>query len=273
MQKTKFFRQTISLVFLLVMSSLLLFGAESVSAETTSNIIGKTSVIDIAQGESISIDSKNQCYRIDLPNNGYIMLTFTAEDKDAFSADIYFYRKLSDYGNISKAINWSELEGDHMTLYLALNKGVYYLDLEPYFEDGLQVKLKYNFYKNNPGTNYCRLKAKTVAAGKKTTICINNGYEFDRWYKIKLDSKKRITVTYKDLDYNGDMYPVYCKLYDSAGKMCSCERSEIRNADGSYTYKIKTKALPKGKYYFRVVVDESNAYNAKIGRILFFSWK
>ncbi|MDO5133883.1 MAG: hypothetical protein Q4D81_13035 [Eubacteriales bacterium] len=191
-------------------------------------------------------------YKITVPANGYVKIQTTNSSKY-----IYIYRSINKNEYIGHSDRIRECY-DSKIYYQALPKGTYYI----YADSG--TKFKWSFVKCKNPSNYCRSRAATLAAGKKTTIVINPGYEYDRWYKVVLKKKKTITVTIKILDdnYRSDFY-----LYDSKGSRVNCPYLT--------TDSYRTAILPKGKYYIRILaIDKySDAYGDFTGRISQLMWK
>lgn len=200
------------------------------------------------------------CYKISIPENGYIKLT--AWLGEASYADVCFLpapkkcnTSLYASQNALVSVDYnSRSGGTKQAKYLSLNKGTYYLCTDA------SIKIKYSFYKSTSTTNYCKAKASSLAAEKNKIICFNKGYEYDRWYKIKLTSKKAISITWKILGYSNSLYYTSFTLYDSKGKEISCPQ-----LDGDV---YRTAKQPIGVYYIRITTQYLNS-----GAVVSIKWK
>ncbi len=188
-------------------------------------------------------------YKISVPQNGYITINRGKYD------DIYFYKaSIKTKGAIGSA--YKSLYIDRKNIFV-LPKGDYYLNVS---EDS---KIKWNFTKASNTTNYCRAKAKQLANGKKETVVFNDGYEFDRWYKVVLKKKKPLTVNLKALDM--DLSKSFC-VYNSDGEKINCPELISKK-----TY--RTASIPKGTYYVKIKFTASSLWDEYEPRIVQFSWK
>ena len=154
-------------------------------------------------------------YKITIPANGYIKVYNPSQ-----SWEVSF--KKSGQPETALYTNKTQL--------VPTNTGTYYI------RNGSDsaIKLKYKYVKVANTTNYCMKRASALAAGKTKTICVNNGREFDRWYKIKLTKSKTITLYTHRMHYD-------LSIYNSEFEEFSCSPLE----DG----KLKSPKLPKGTYY------------------------
>ena len=155
--------------------------------------------------------------------------------------------------------------------YVPVKKGTYYL-VNPndwYNEEEVRVYLKWSFEKAQNPTNYCRAKAKNIPRGKNQVIVYYYGYEYTRWYKIKLTRNKTITLKQLPNDEDGDT--LHFTLYNSSGIMV--DESSLTETDLSF----KTAKLPKGTYYIAVDRTNDKFFGRKngmdTGRAFGFSWK
>jgi hypothetical protein len=191
-------------------------------------------------------------YKITVPSNGYIK--FDISGKSSYNIEIV--RKLSK--NTYDHCAW--FDDDSKPFYIALPKGTYYLhnshgDNEP--------KVRWSFVKASNPTNYCRAKAKTLASNKKETIVFNDGYEYDRWYKITLKKKQPITAYYSCLDYRISPTSPYFSVYTAKGERINCPEFESGKS-------FKTPIQNKGTYYIKV---EKRSDWDTTGRIRTLRWK
>ena len=206
-----------------------------------------------AKGRTDSYDSSSSTttftyhlYKITVPANG-----FTRIYAGTIDANIGVYLAPKSGKAYYESTCVTTLTGAK-TYYRVLKKGTYYL----YADKG--TKIKWNFKSVDNTTNFCRSKATAIKTGVKTTVVFNHGYEYDKWYKLSLTSKKFLYVSIKELD----KYGMTIRIYDSKGAYVSASEN-----DGLY----KTKSsVAKGTYYIRV---RNDSYDSIYGRIAQIAWK
>ena len=66
--------------------------------------------------------------------------------------------------------------------------------MSDYIRSSCDLSLKWSFTKINHKSNYYRAKAASLKKGKKAAVVFDYGYEYAKWYKIKLTKKKKIFV-------------------------------------------------------------------------------
>ena len=145
----------------------------------------------------------------------------------------------------------------------ALPKGTYY-----FFGSHSGMRFKYEFVKQARTSNYCMAKAETVAAGKNKTLVFDYGYEFTKWYKVKLTKSKKIRIWAASKDGFGDFEPL---VISSTG--------EKMDVSFLYANKCQTDLLPKGTYYILLPRDlEANSSHHRyaqgyyVERVVSFTW-
>ena len=200
---------------------------------------------------------KVKIYKITVPDDGYITITNYVRDYLILYnslAEAKAYDKDGSYNNIE--IGYYEEGGKAV---IPVKKGTTYY-IRTYA--GGNFKFKYTFKKAPIATsNLYRSKATTLKAGTTKTICVPDGYQAYRWYKIKVSSKRTITINFKDL--KGEMekdYPNFT-LFSAGGE-------QINVVHGSGTAYKSAKRLAAGTYYIRVGSNwEENTY------LYTLSWK
>lgn len=194
----------------------------------------------------------SQFYKISVPAGGYV--TFHASD---VSKDIYLYKSIKT----NKAYYDSNEIGfmyNKKTHYRVLPAGTYYV----FASKGL--KFKWVFHKATNSTNYCKSKATGLAASKKVTPVFFRGYEFNKWYKITVSSKKTLSVYLTDL------------IGSSTVSVDVLTASGLRvNATSVNDTTWRTKsAVAKGTYYIRLrPLDYSSTTDYYRGRMCTLMWK
>lgn len=168
------------------------------------------------------------CYRIYMPYSGELKLEIS---------------NLPKYGNVSiydakPTQKMFESDDDHHIVYasvsglrLGLDKGAYYL-MAPE-----KVKFKYTITKRTFGGNYSRAKASSLAKNVKRNVTQTSLHNYNRWYKIKLTAKQRVTV-WTNTGF-------YVDIRDSRGRWIS---ATTQKATKSMRI-ISEKILPAGTYY------------------------
>lgn len=191
-------------------------------------------------------------YKITLPANGYIRTQASSKNYT-----LYIYRSLPSGRYLENPDAITSLSGSG-TNYKVLPKGTYYI------RSSCDLSLKWSFTRINHKSNYCRAKAASLKSGKKAVVVFDYGYEYAKWYKIKLKKKKKITVTQEVMD---SLSPrTNLAIYDSRGY-----RVQFSMLSGM---RYQTAKLPKGTYYIMVSRsfdrNESSVYEGRLDQI---SWK
>ena len=188
-------------------------------------------------------------YKITVPSGGYV--TFNTNNK---SKGFYLFKTL----NKNKAYYDNKYVGylyNYTSYYRVLPAGTYYM----FAEKGLKVK--WAFHKAATTTNYCRSRAAGLSIGKKTTAVFTRGYEFGKWYKVTLSSKKTLTVYVTDLTQKSNLS---ADVFNAAGVRISTSRVNDTT--------IRTKTLTKGTYYIRLrpsdYYSDNDYYVGRIGTIM-----
>ena len=212
---------------------------------------------------------KVNIYKITAPESGYITVTVYAPATND-STYMYFFKKRSAakaWDNSDESEDFEYVASDQsnkktVRIPLAKGKTVY---LRAYAGDN--YKFKYTFTKAAiPTSNLCRAKATTLKAGVKKTICVPDGYQGYRWYKIKVTTKKTISITFKNLvGYMDKEYPDLT-LYDSS-------RKEIGVVHASGDIYKSVKKLPVGTYYIKVRSDADYEDSFHETYLYTLSWK
>lgn len=197
-------------------------------------------------------------YKITIPDDGYITVTNYSGDYLFLSSTLTKAKWGGDpNGKTFVEINWWSDTGTAVKKSIPLKKGTYYIRTYPY----TAFRFKYTFKKANIVTsNLFRSKATTLKAGTTKTICVPDGYQAYRWYKIKVSSKRTITINFKDL--KGEMekdYPNFT-LFSAGGE-------QINVVHGSGTAYKSAKRLAAGTYYIRVGSNWEDTY------LYTLSWK
>ena len=190
------------------------------------------------------------CYlhKISVPANGYIKINANRSER---SIDIY--KTINRKKSLWESYSIISLYGKK-AYYEVLPKGTYYIKADS------SVKFKWSFVKVQGGSNYCRARARRLAAWKKIVEIFNYGQEYNRWYMISLPRKKTITVTYSFEPYD----PVFA-VYNSHGIKLNCPSLTNRS--------WRTALLPKGTYYIRISRDRyEDEYSFYRDRFVQFWW-
>lgn len=187
-------------------------------------------------------------HKISVPANGYIRINANSTNE----IDIFKTINKKKYLYASEPI--LDLYGKKV-YYEVLPKGTYYIKADS------GVKFKWSFVKVQSGSNYCRIRAQKLAAGKKKIEIFNYGQEYDRWYMISLPQKKTITVSYSLKQFNPDLI-----VYNSRGVKVNCPALTDKSR--------RTPVLAKGTYYIRLSRDRyEDKYSFYRERFVQFWWR
>ena len=185
----------------------------------------------ITEGEWLYAHSNADYYKIVVSGEGYLTITSKSETAIPYYEILNSKKHVfSDQSFVDGGFDGSE------TIKVAVSKGTYYIH---YFgdEDCDTACVKYTFTPIKQKTNYCKAKVITLKRGKTTKIYQTPKYGFDRYYKIRLSTARKITV------YSGS----YVDIFDSKR---NCYDTDTEFTDDSYIFKHTTeKKLPKGTYY------------------------
>ena len=139
---------------------------------------------------------------------------------------------------------------------LALAKGTYYFNAEVSSSD-VVGKYKVNVTAIKDPGNYCIAKAAALKAKTKITLTQTDNYDYNKWYKITLSSKKKISV-----ETNG--YGYYIDIYNS-------KYERLKVSTGS-NLTVTEKAQAKGTYYIRVSGYSLYATDYGPGQYITMKW-
>ena len=218
----------------------------------------------ITSGKAIALkDYKSgaNLYKLTVEEDSLVKIAWTKNTAQKANITLYKNTAMSKY--IKGVLYSNDATSGQMTL--ALSKGTYYAQMyDGYSTDSEKptTKVTFTVTKTVNKTNYCKVKAVSLASGTNVKIGQTRSYNYDRWYKIKLSAKKVITVTTN----KGQGYSV--KLYDANGNKIQCT-----NGDKKVVTEDKQ---PAGTYYICVSADDylySASSNASYGLGTYISVK
>ena len=188
--------------------------------------------MSINEGEWTYANSENGYYKVTVSGEGYITITSKTDEAVSTYYEILNSKKheFLDYNFLDDGFYTSK------TIKVAVSKGTYYLH---YLggEGNEMACIKYTFTPIKQPTNYCKAKAISLKSGTKKTMYQTPKYGFVRYFKIKVSSKKKITV-YAESDIT---------IISSKGKIYDTTSSYLD--DNAITKYRTTKKLPAGTYY------------------------
>ena len=190
--------------------------------------------------------------KVNIPDDGYIKI----ESKD--KNDNIYISKPSELKNFKYT---TKMSGSN-TYYRVIPEGTYLIWND---KDGLNIR--YTFIKAEDEENCDRSEAVSVASGKKKMVVFTDGHEYSKWYKIKLNKKKAITIKTALMDENSAGVKDYMKVFGSNGQ-------EIKLSETVKNKTYKTAAVKKGTYYIKIDYPYSwtDPWNVN-ARIQSFTWK
>lgn len=205
----------------------------------------------------------NDYYKIKVSSVGYIKL-----DVDTSKCNIHHNpARLSietGYGDNGAILNRIY----NGRSYIVLQKGTYYLSASH-----TNLRFRYDFVKKSRSHNYCKAKADTLKAGVTKTRFFDYGYEFEQWFKVKLDGSRAIKIALTSGDGWGDFE---LKAYSSDAR--EIDLKDV-GEDGSDTSIYETEKLSKGTYYITVsrpkTMDSRSSRTGKLkykGRVFTLKW-
>ena len=186
----------------------------------------------IKEGVWVNATSTSTYYKVVVKGEGYI--TLSAKNK---SGTAYFDFLDKDKKHFSDPETVFASFGTE-SIKVPVSKGTYYIRLQSKVDFGGKAYVKYKFTSVKQPTNYCIAKALTLKSGSYKKIYQTPKYSFDRFFKIKLTTAKKITVKSKS----------EVRIYDPEGN----EIDTTENFDDLDLRTYKTKKLKKGTYYIRV---------------------
>ena len=197
--------------------------------------------------------SDNTIYKLALSTDSIVTVKWKGNKTG--EAILYFYpnTKCDDY--IKHCIYDKEPSGSEM---VPLTKGTYYIQMYEYKEEPT-TQVKVTVQKAVNQNNYCRAKAVSLKPNKTVKIAQTADYCYDRWYRIRLNSKKTVTITTNE--GNAD----YIRLYDSKMQRVDCT---------SGSRKVITEdPIKKGTYFIRVMSPDDYFYvDEYVGTYITLSW-
>ena len=219
---------------------------------------------DLQSGKTVKVTS-NGYYKISVPGEGCITLTAkaSASGYDSVGADIELLNSKKNsfvegsYDDDISLFAWGETESE--TIKAAVSKGTYLVKVTDFSKDGSgKLTISYTYQKITQPTNYTIGRSAAVASGKKVMIYQTQQNNFDRWYKIKLTSNKKISV------FTSESASYEIGLYDSEGNEMKLSSANIKEGHKS----VSTK-LAKGTYF--VCIDKVSGVNKT--EINSFKWQ
>ena len=176
-------------------------------------------------------------YKLSIPGDGFITLTIRGKSGTRFC--YYLFRKLSKASSfcfdafVVKGKTAIQIPMDKGTVYLSATQG---------------YKVKWKFTKVAVPSNYSPDTAMSLKKGKKIKVCQTPKYSFDRWFKVALTKKQRITFWAEA----GRQVSVYNEDLD--------ETYDVERA-GSQSLKYCTsESLEAGTYYLCMSEMDNTSY-------------
>ncbi len=219
-------------IFCIVMT--IAFVLTFVSPASTADAATKS----ITEGEWLNAYSGEDYYEIEITGAGYLTLT-SKTDNEGY---IPYYEILNSK---KKTFSDDSFVSDEEPIDVIVSSGTYYIH---YFgeESDDTACVKYTFTPIKDKKNYCKAKAISLKAGNKVKIYQIPKRGFNRYFKIKLGSKKKITV-YSECNID---------IFNAKGKDLDVSSAFAEDDIGFNGLKYRTKKkLPKGTYYIVVRVD------------------
>ncbi len=204
----------------------------------------------IKEGVWKNIKSTSNYYKVVVPGEGYV--TLSAKNTKGGIAYFDFLNSKKEYFSDPETVYGSGTKAT--SIKVPVSKGTYYIRLndDSYFDLAGYAYAKYTFTSIKQAKNYCMGKALTLKSGSYKKIYQTPKYSFDRFFKIKLDTAKKITV--KSLSE--------IRIYDTEGG----EIDTTQNYDDIELRIYKTKKLKAGTYYLQVqymYYDVTSIYKVK----------
>ncbi len=201
----------------------------------------------IKEGKWVQVSSRSNYYKVVVKGEGYITL-YAKNDKKGTA---YFDLLNSKKKFFSDPCTVYSTNGKTDSIKVPVSKGTYYIRLNDTFFGG-KAYVKYTFTSIKQPENYCIDNAIVLKSGKYKKIYQSPDYSYDRYFKIKLNTAKKITVTSLS----------EAEIYDDEGDTVS-----TTDDFDNYNRRIyKTKKLKAGTYYIRVqysYYDETGIYKVK----------
>ena len=204
----------------------------------------------IKEGVWKNIKSTSNYYKVVVPGEGYV--TLSAKNTKGGIAFFDFLNSKKEFFSDPETVYSTNGKVDNIKV--PVSKGTYYIRLndDSYFGLGGYAYAKYTFTSIKQAKNYCMGKALTLKPGSFKKIYQTPKYSFDRFFKIKLDTAKKITVKSKS----------EVLIYDIEGNTVSTTDDFDNNNMRIY----KTKKLKAGTYYLQVqysYYDVTSIYKVK----------
>ncbi len=181
------------------------------------------------------------CYKVVVPATGHL--------------------RINIQGDSNLEICIKKTRGGDSDIYLSngrrygVDKGIYYIYAGKYSGG---TKFKYTYIKAPAETNYIRSKATLLKKNTRKQIAHTWKYNFNRWYKIRLTAKQKVTINVIDR--------LKAALTDSKGR--KIETNRYTNENGYRL--VSEKALAVGTYYI-FIDDDLEYYQMPCGGDI--SWK
>ena len=200
-------------------------------------VLGMTTVFaanaekKLSQNKWVTQPDYNTYYKVTVKDDGY--LTVSAKE----SKLSYGYINVDGYKKVGKNYNHITgiLSSDKKSASgkFAVKKGTYYL------QGTYGTQFKYTFTKAVFKENYCASKAIDLKSNKEVVVVNTPKKAYDRWYKIKLTKKQKLT--FWSTGAGG------ASIFDSNMKIV-----DVKYDDKDDTKWYSSSKLKKGTYYVRI---------------------
>lgn len=195
------------------------------------------------------VSEPGRLYKLKLAQDSVVKLTWSGKPDDV---TVRVYKNAA----ATKETYFKWIEKTSGTETFALAEGTYYFSVTAGSYD-LVSKYKVSVSPiKNPG-NYCRATAAPLKAKTKISFAQTDNYNYDRWYKITLKSKKTVTV---ETNGFGDRVVIYTPSLSTV----------LIEYDSNHT--VTQQKLAKGTYYIRIMAYFSGGDDYGLGDHITLKW-
>lgn len=200
-------------------------------------------------------------YKITVDKAGELAFSCKGDD----SGSITLYTAKSDLVSSTKKGSRMSMSASAKNKNIAVEKGTYYMNV-------YGGSWKYTFKAAVNKDNFRMGKAVALKASTTVRIAQSPKMNYSRWYKVTLDSKRKLNYT---TNYGSAYVSAYTsnasliEIYNASGKRIETVKN---GSDVKYCSKAK---LPKGTYYIRVsnTPKYANDTSYAFGNVVTLKWK
>ena len=211
----------------------------------------------LKNGNTVALKAHGEVYyKLVLEEDSLLKFAYSNNNDQSSDIDVYLDSKRT------KVVKYNFLDKKSSNLYMSLKAGTYYIDMyDGYTASKATTVVKFTMTtatKVNKD-NFCRAKAISLASGKYVQIVQTPMYDYNRWYKIKVPSTKKITINAPA----GGATSIY---------VYSADLSTRYSMDYTGSTKATTHEKLPAAYYYLYIPSYGSYRHGVLGQFISFKW-